>query len=82
MISMFWQVWRHDLDPILVQLGPLRVGWYGVMYALAFLLFYWMMSRAGRKEGALIPAAEVSNLLTYVIVGVIVGGRLGFVFFY
>ena len=75
-------IYEHNLDPVLVQLGPLRIGWYGLMYALAFLSFYWMMMRFAKKPGALVPAQEVPNLLTYVIVGVIVGGRLGWVVFY
>ena len=75
-------IYVHDLDPVLVHLGPLRIGWYGLMYAIAFLNFYWVMVRAGRRPEALVPAEDVPNLLTYVILGVIVGGRLGWVLFY
>lgn len=75
-------IYTHDLDPVLVHLGPFRIGWYGLMYAIAFLNFYWVMTRRGRQPGALVPAEDVPNLLTYVILGVIVGGRLGWVLFY
>ena len=75
-------IYHHDLDPVLVHLGPLRIGWYGLMYALAFLVFYWVKSREGRRPGALVPAEDMPNLLTYVILGVILGGRLGWVLFY
>jgi phosphatidylglycerol:prolipoprotein diacylglycerol transferase len=75
-------IYVHDLDPVLMQLGPLRIGWYGLMYAISFLIFYWVMMRAARRPDALVSAEDVPNLLTYVILGVIVGGRLGWVLFY
>jgi len=58
-------IYAHDLDPVLVHLGPLRIGWYGLMYALAFLIFYWGLSRAARKPDALVSQADVPNLLNY-----------------
>ena len=75
-------IYIHELDPIIFSLGPLRVGWYGAMYALAFLIGYGAMLRSARRPGAPIPVGEVSNLLTYIILGVILGGRLGWVIFY
>jgi len=75
-------IYFHDLDPILFHLGFLRVGWYGLMYAISFLIGYWMLLRTSRREGALISPEQASSLLTYLILGVVLGGRLGWVIFY
>lgn len=75
-------IYVHDLDPIIFHLGPLRVGWYGVMYALAFLSGYFYLQAAAKRPGAIVDTEEVPNLLTYIILGVVLGGRLGWVLFY
>lgn len=75
-------VYVHNLDPIIFSLGPLRIGWYGAMYALGFISAYFMMMASARRTPGPIAPAEVSNLLTYIILGVVVGGRLGWVLFY
>jgi phosphatidylglycerol:prolipoprotein diacylglycerol transferase len=75
-------VYVHNLDPVLFSLGPLRIGWYGLMYALSFLIGYALLLRQARRPGAVIPEAEVPNVVTYIILGVVLGGRLGWVLFY
>ena len=77
-----------DIDPVLVSIGPLfgygplNIHWYGVMYAVAFGLAYWLASRAAAKPGSGWTKEQVSDLLFFGFLGVIVGGRLGYVFFY
>ena len=75
-------IYVHDINPILFSLGPLRIGWYGLMYAITFLTGYWYLQRTAKKEGGPIPVDEVPNLATYIILGTILGGRLGWVIFY
>jgi phosphatidylglycerol:prolipoprotein diacylglycerol transferase len=75
-------IYIHDLDPILLQVGPLRIGWYGVMYALSFLLGYWLLLRDTRSGRNVLTEGDVPNLMTYLIIGVVFGGRLGWVVFY
>ncbi len=75
-------IFIHHIDPIMFTIGPLRVGWYGTMYAVSFVIGYAMMVLSARRGHAPIPESELSNLLTYIILGVIVGGRLGWVLFY
>ncbi|MCZ6646747.1 MAG: prolipoprotein diacylglyceryl transferase [SAR324 cluster bacterium] len=75
-------IYTHDLDPILFTLGPLSVGWYGLMYGLSFLLGYWILVRQARKYGGPVSAEDHSLLMTYIILGVVIGGRLGWVIFY
>jgi phosphatidylglycerol:prolipoprotein diacylglycerol transferase len=73
----------HQIDPIALSLGPVRVHWYGVMYLLAFGMAWWLGRRriaAGRLPG--VDANGFSDLLFYSMLGVIAGGRLGYVLFY
>jgi phosphatidylglycerol:prolipoprotein diacylglycerol transferase len=70
-----------QIDPIAIQLGPLAIRWYGLMYLIAFLAFWWLGRRRARQTG-LLQAQQVDDLLFYGALGVILGGRLGYVFFY
>ena len=71
-----------DFDPILVQLGPVAVRWYGLMYVLGFALAWWLgRRRAGRPDSVITPA-QMDDLLFYAALGVILGGRLGYILFY
>ncbi len=72
-------------DPIAIRLGPLAIHWYGLMYVAGFTAAWWLVRRqlreAGLWERAISPQAY-EGLFTALILGVIVGGRLGYVLFY
>ena len=73
------------IDPVALQIGPLAVRWYGLMYLLAFLQFWYLGRRRMRQSqvaGAGWTAAALEDLLFYGVIGVIAGGRLGEVLFY
>jgi phosphatidylglycerol:prolipoprotein diacylglycerol transferase len=72
-----------QFDPVAFSLGPLKVHWYGLMYLLAFLQFWWL----GKKRLAMRPELGITekgldDLLFYGVLGVVLGGRLGEVLFY
>ena len=76
-----------DFDPVAFRLGPLAVHWYGIMYLLSFVVGYWLLLRrlthrpyAGSAEPW--TPALVSDLMVFIVVGVIAGGRLGYCLFY
>jgi phosphatidylglycerol:prolipoprotein diacylglycerol transferase len=72
-----------DFDPVAISLGPLSIHWYGIMYLLAFLAFWMLGSRAARRRAWCgWQAEEVGDFLFYGMLGVILGGRLGYVIFY
>ena len=71
-----------QFDPIAVQAGPLAVHWYGLMYLIGFTLFYLLGLYRCRQEWRGITKANLEDLLFVGMVGVIVGGRLGFVLLY
>lgn len=73
----------HTIDPIALRLGPLQVHWYGIMYLLGFLVAWWLgrrRIRQGRLPG--VDAARFGDLLFNCMLGVILGGRIGYVLFY
>ncbi|MBY5993501.1 prolipoprotein diacylglyceryl transferase [Ferrimonas balearica] len=71
-----------QIDPVIFELGPLALRWYGVMYLLGLLGAMWLLNRHADKPGSGWTRDEVSDLLFYCFLGVILGGRLGYVLFY
>jgi phosphatidylglycerol:prolipoprotein diacylglycerol transferase len=74
-----------QFDPIAFRLGPLAVHWYGLSYLAAFALFLLLARRRAQREpfaGRGWQAKDVEDLLFYCVVGVVLGGRLGYVLFY
>jgi len=69
-------------DPVALQIGPLAIHWYGLMYLLGFAGCWWLGVVQGRRPHWQWSAERVSDLLFYVALGVILGGRLGYIFFY
>jgi phosphatidylglycerol:prolipoprotein diacylglycerol transferase len=71
-----------QFDPIALQLGPIAIRWYGLMYLIAFALV-WLLGRWRIAKGnALLTTRDLDDLLFYGILGVVLGGRLGYVLFY
>ncbi len=73
---------KVDLNPILVELGPIRVTWYGMMYFLGFLSSYLLVRHQVKKKDFGLSLDEVGDLYFYLIVGLVLGARLGYVVFY
>ena len=71
------------IDPVAFSVGPVQVHWYGIMYLLAFL-FFWLAGNwlARKRTWSGWTTQNVSDFLFYGMLGVVIGGRLGYVFFY
>ena len=69
-------------NPILVQLGPVAVHWYGVMYAVAFLLGYFYFRYSSHGKSMPLSNDQKDLFLAYVICGILLGGRIGYILFY
>lgn len=72
----------HNLDPVLIQWGPLRIGWYGLMYILGFLASYLLVRYQIQRRDFGFSREEVEDLFVYLVLGLILGSRLGYVLFY
>lgn len=71
-----------DIDPIALSLGPLKVHWYGITYLVGFLVGWWLGRLRTRKPWAPINEEQMGDMLFYIALGVILGGRFGYVIFY
>lgn len=74
---------RHpEFDPVAISLGPLKVHWYGLTYLVGFLVGWWLGRLRARKPGSPVTEEQMGDLLFYIALGVILGGRFGYVIFY
>ena len=71
-----------EFDPVALSVGPLKIHWYGLMYLAGFGLGAWLGIHRAKRGHLGWKAPEVTDLLFYVAVGVILGGRLGYALFY
>ena len=71
-----------EIDPIAIRIGPLAVAWYGLMYFMAFIAAYFLAKSRVKKQGSPINQKQIDDLIFYAAIGVIVGGRLGYMIFY
>ncbi|ENC6433472.1 prolipoprotein diacylglyceryl transferase [Aeromonas veronii] len=71
-----------QIDPVAFSLGPLSVRWYGLMYLFGFAFAMWLAGRRADAPNSGWTRNEVSDLLFYGFLGVILGGRVGYVLFY
>ena len=76
----------HNLDPILIDLGFLQIRWYSLSYIFGILIGWWYGKIVLKKQLVesieRIYSSKYDDLITYIIIGVIIGGRLGYILFY
>ncbi|MBW2284022.1 MAG: prolipoprotein diacylglyceryl transferase [Deltaproteobacteria bacterium] len=70
------------IDPVMIRIGPLQVRWYGLMYVLGFLAAYFLIKIQKKARRLGLQGDLLQNLVFYMAVGLVVGARLGYVFFY
>ena len=70
---------KWDLDPAILH-SPLEIRYYGLFFALSFLLGYWLVKRMSKDDG--LTDKDMDRLLIYVMIATVLGARLGHVFFY
>jgi phosphatidylglycerol:prolipoprotein diacylglycerol transferase len=71
-----------NIDPVALSLGPLKIHWYGIMYLIAFASAWWLGRYRARQANSGWKAEQVEDLIFVGALGVVLGGRLGYVFFY
>jgi phosphatidylglycerol:prolipoprotein diacylglycerol transferase len=79
-------MWVHpQFDPVALQIGPLAVHWYGLTYLAAFGMFLWLAGLRVKQPALAAKGwtrADVDDMLFFGVLGVVLGGRLGYVMFY
>src|SRR5690554_7926179 len=71
-----------QIDPVAISLGPLKIHWYGLTYLVGFAVGWWLGKVRARKDWTPVNEEQVGDLLFYIALGVILGGRFGYVIFY
>ena len=71
-----------NIDPVAISLGPFQVHWYGLMYLGGFALAILLGGYRAKKSGGLWQPQQISDIVFYAAMGVILGGRVGYVLFY
>ncbi len=71
-----------DFNPTIVHIGPLKIQWYALMYIISFIIGYFLLKKLYKKRNVKIAKSDYENLFFYIMLGVIIGGRLGYVIFY
>ena len=71
-----------NIDPVAVSLGPIAIHWYGLMYLVGFVSAYYLGVYRAKHSQGLWTSEQVSDMIFYGAVGVILGGRIGYILFY
>ena len=71
-----------NIDPVAFSLGPLQIYWYGISYLAGLLIAWFLLNRRAQRPGSDCSPEQVADLVFYAMLGVLIGGRLGSVFFY
>ncbi len=71
-----------DIDPVAIKLGPVAVHWYGLAYLAGFVLAWLLATRRARRADSPVTPAQIEDVIFCGALGVILGGRFGYVLFY
>jgi len=78
----YWQNIYNHFDPVAIELGPIAVHWYGIMYVLALLSALWIGKWMSKRYFPMISEKLLDSYFLWVEVGVILGARIGYILFY
>lgn len=70
------------IDPVLIRFGPMEIRWYGLMYLLGFGIAYLIIKSEFKRRGGPLPPDAAGDFLFYLILGLMLGARIGYVVFY
>jgi phosphatidylglycerol---prolipoprotein diacylglyceryl transferase len=71
-----------DIDPVIVGFGPIAIRWYGLAYLTAFVMAWWLGTKRARSLHRDWTPQQISDVVFYGALGAVLGGRIGYVFFY
>ncbi|MFO0773610.1 MAG: prolipoprotein diacylglyceryl transferase [Nitrospiraceae bacterium] len=82
MIPILHMLPYPNISPVIVQLGPLALRWYGLMYLIGLTGAYFLVKRRVEEQKLGLSGDQVYDMVVYAALGVFLGGRLGYVLFY
>ncbi|MFQ5535298.1 MAG: prolipoprotein diacylglyceryl transferase, partial [Sphingomonadales bacterium] len=82
MSMMFATLSFPNIDPVLVEIGPFAIRWYALAYIGGILLGWRYVLGLIKRPGAVMSPARLDDLILWLVLGIILGGRLGYVLFY
>src|SRR5258708_19297545 len=71
-----------EIDPVLIELGPFAIRWYALAYIAGLVIGWQIMRRVCEQPPKLLSPVKIDDFLLLAALGVILGGRLGYVLFY
>ncbi len=71
-----------QIDPVIVHLGPIQIRWYGVAYLTGFIIAYFILHKLAKRRVLRMNPEKLGDLIGWLALGVIAGGRSGWWFFY
>ncbi|MEL0065587.1 MAG: prolipoprotein diacylglyceryl transferase [Gammaproteobacteria bacterium] len=76
-------MWHYpNLDPVAISLGPISIHWYAISYLVGIGLVWWTLGYRNRHYASGYSDEEVSDLVFFAVLGVLLGGRIGYMLFY
>lgn len=70
------------IDPVAIALGPVKVHWYGLMYVIGISAAWWLARRRAQQPGFPWTPAQVEDFIFFTALGMVLGGRIGYMLFY
>lgn len=71
-----------NIDPVMLSIGPINIYWYSIAYILGIMLGFYYMNFLAKKQKLKLTKDFIDDFFIYIILGIIIGGRVGFVMFY
>ena len=71
-----------NIDPVAIDIGPLKIHWYGLMYVIGIGAVWYLCKQRTKQPGFPWTAPQMEDLIFYMAVGLVIGGRLGYILFY
>ena len=72
----------HNIDPVLLSIGPFEIRYYGLFFVVGFIIAYFLLNYLVKRKEIDLTKDDIADLLLYVIVGVVLGARIFYVFIY
>src|SRR3989338_751426 len=72
----------HNIDPVLLSIGPLQIRYYGLFWLIGFVMGYFLLIHLAKRKELSITKDDISDLLLYIIIGTVLGARIFYILIY